>query len=1018
MLDRKLAVILFVDISGYSALMQEKESEALKKVKQFKSTIENEVPLFNGNIIHYYGDGYLVSFKSSTHGARCAIALQKQFIDELEIPARIGLHQGEVIVSDGNVYGDGVNIAARIESIGIPGSVLISKSIRDQIKNKEEFSIKELGSFDFKNISEPIGIYALNDGSLVLPTKKQLTDRAKQNRTTGNIINIKSVSAVAINLIIIMCLGWYYINSRHLDEIPQYSEGNKYVLAIGIDNNPNWKRLYNANNDATGVVEVLQNYFGFKSLGVPLINENASKDDIYNAIENASNVLNEEDELIVFYAGHGHTINQNSRSHPEGYIVPYDAPGQESFETSGFIKIKDFLSKVSNLPARHITTIFDACYSGFAIQDQIFVSRGGKVNPLISSKKISRKVFSSAEFDQTASDTGPIAEHSLFTGFLIEGLRTGQADNNGDKTISMNELAIYLERNIYDYSESNQTPRFGTYISDEGGEMFLAFTNKESSSINSISNLIKNVEDQIYTIVPFRTSQSNDSYPELKTYLPDIVLDALSEYDKRKYKVIRPNLIQMSDSTLTNTQYHQFLKNTDATKYFSGRYEVFEDELIIKISLLNAEEHQIIYSFPDFTINLKNKNPIRNISMEIKKRIKGFMDNSKQVVDRLTLPPDYQAYKLLKRAYQADCSDREVIDKFINQALSIDSNYFRAHLFKAFSYVNCNPVNVGKAIQEWEKFKDIDFELSDYEEERFSLLEHELRGNYKELVIPKIEQFKQYRTRSIFRDAMEYIVLTKNISLAKELIKIAESQELDTDFRNDIFIYKNWMEHHLLPGESPIHFDRYAQEEEIIKKSFRFFFPSKILYDCQSDCIYHIEELLQKHDQDIWWRYAMAGDVSMFKNQDQVAMRFYQLAMSKLKKDENPDPLNELILNYKLRKYDKCIEIGKNQFDTMIINKKFSALRYYILSTLHHGEQIENENYMNNKIYNYDRFPGYGAYYLATIECKKGNFLKAMKLLKRALHNGVGFNTYRYNFDPDLKPMWNYPEFIALTNPK
>ena len=152
--NRQLASIMFADIAGYTAVMQKDEQLAIKLVNRFKSVLENKAAAYNGRIIQYFGDGCLLAFDSTVKSVTCAIEMQKEFAGDIKVPVRIGLHLGDVMFRDGNAFGDGVNVASRIESLSVPGAVLVSKAIRDQIKNNPVFNLKSLGEFHFKNVDE------------------------------------------------------------------------------------------------------------------------------------------------------------------------------------------------------------------------------------------------------------------------------------------------------------------------------------------------------------------------------------------------------------------------------------------------------------------------------------------------------------------------------------------------------------------------------------------------------------------------------------------------------------------------------------------------------------------------------------------------------------------------------------------------------------------------------------------------------------------------------------------------
>ncbi len=177
---RKLAIVVFADIAGYSALMQADERKALSTLDGFKTGLEEGIQQHGGEIIQYYGDGCLLTFDSAFSSLQAAMTMQRQFI-ERAVPVRIGIHLGDVIYKDSNVFGDGVNIASRVESLGVPGAILLSKTIRDQVKNKMEFDLTSLGAFQFKNIAEPMEVFAVSGPEFKVPRPEEIQGKLEDS---------------------------------------------------------------------------------------------------------------------------------------------------------------------------------------------------------------------------------------------------------------------------------------------------------------------------------------------------------------------------------------------------------------------------------------------------------------------------------------------------------------------------------------------------------------------------------------------------------------------------------------------------------------------------------------------------------------------------------------------------------------------------------------------------------------------------------------------------------------------
>lgn len=166
MSERRLAAIMFTDMVGYSAMTQQNEALALELLDEHRRLLRPLFAGYGGRVIDTVGDGFHVEFGSALQAVRCAIEAQRALTErnaasppELTIRIRIGIHLGDVVFSDGNVYGDGVNIAARIEPFAEPGGICISQQVYDQVYTKIDLPLASMGKPPLKNIQTPIEIY-------------------------------------------------------------------------------------------------------------------------------------------------------------------------------------------------------------------------------------------------------------------------------------------------------------------------------------------------------------------------------------------------------------------------------------------------------------------------------------------------------------------------------------------------------------------------------------------------------------------------------------------------------------------------------------------------------------------------------------------------------------------------------------------------------------------------------------------------------------------------------------------
>src|SRR5580765_4688666 len=192
--SRQLAAIMFADIMGYTAMMQEDEVLALQLRHKLKTKLEEETSTHHGRILEFRGDGAMCSFTSTIEGVRAALALQLNMQTYPVVPLRIGMHTGDVIFEGNDIYGDGVNIASRMESFAIPGSIFISGKAHDDIKNQKDIQTVSLGMYALKNVKDVVEIFAISNPGLRVPLNKKLEGKGvkytKSNSSKGQLYKL------------------------------------------------------------------------------------------------------------------------------------------------------------------------------------------------------------------------------------------------------------------------------------------------------------------------------------------------------------------------------------------------------------------------------------------------------------------------------------------------------------------------------------------------------------------------------------------------------------------------------------------------------------------------------------------------------------------------------------------------------------------------------------------------------------------------------------------------------------
>ena len=192
---RQLAAILFADMTGYTAMMQDNEHLARQKRKRFREVLEAAVENREGKILQNYGDGTLSIFNSAINSVNCAISIQQQLQLEPKVELRIGIHTGDVAMEEGSVFGDGVNLASRIESMAVPGGIFISEKVYDEIKNHENIKTRDLGFVELKNVKQPVHLFAIANNGIVVPSRDELKGKTKQPNNRLAVLPFVNMSA-------------------------------------------------------------------------------------------------------------------------------------------------------------------------------------------------------------------------------------------------------------------------------------------------------------------------------------------------------------------------------------------------------------------------------------------------------------------------------------------------------------------------------------------------------------------------------------------------------------------------------------------------------------------------------------------------------------------------------------------------------------------------------------------------------------------------------------------------------
>jgi adenylate cyclase len=209
-MTRRLAAILAADVAGYSRLMGADEEGTLERLKALRrELVDPKIAEHRGRIVKTTGDGMLVEFASVVDAVRCAVEIQRTMVDrnadtpeDKRITFRIGINLGDVIADGDVIFGDGVNIAARLEALAEPGGVCLSRTVRDHIGDRLPYTFDDIGEQSVKNIAQPVHAYALSATAVAsLPevtSPSQLAAPGGRSRARLAVVSACMVAAIGI----------------------------------------------------------------------------------------------------------------------------------------------------------------------------------------------------------------------------------------------------------------------------------------------------------------------------------------------------------------------------------------------------------------------------------------------------------------------------------------------------------------------------------------------------------------------------------------------------------------------------------------------------------------------------------------------------------------------------------------------------------------------------------------------------------------------------------------------------
>src|SRR5216684_4385913 len=215
-LERKLTAILCADVFGYSRLMGENEEATLRTLSSHRKLIGSLIEQHHGRFVNSAGFSVLADFASVVNAVQCAVEIQTtlkaenaNFPPERRMEFRIGVNLGDVMVDGEQIYGDGVNVAARLESLADPGGICVSRTVHENIRNKLPLGYEDLGEQAVKNIAEPVRVFrVILEGETVTRIAAKVTERSLRKHWRGGVFSLAGLAIIAATVLLVQHLSF------------------------------------------------------------------------------------------------------------------------------------------------------------------------------------------------------------------------------------------------------------------------------------------------------------------------------------------------------------------------------------------------------------------------------------------------------------------------------------------------------------------------------------------------------------------------------------------------------------------------------------------------------------------------------------------------------------------------------------------------------------------------------------------------------------------------------------------